>query len=106
MRTISLIDLQKNFKSIDKSLINNEYLLLTNQDHPIGLLSSFTDELFEQGFIQWIGIKAFQHGDLTTRQLAGLLKMDIDSAIGLLNSLNIPIIDYDFNEDIEILRDL
>ena len=104
MRTITLNDLQSNFSSINKSLNNNEYLLLTNKDNAIGLLSSFSDELFEQGFVHWIGIRAFQNGDLTTRQLAGLLKLDIENTIILLNGLNIPIIDYDFNEDIDTIR--
>lgn len=48
----------------------------------------------------------FQNGDLTIRQLAGMLKKNIDQTIALLNTLNIPIIDYDFNEDINTLKDL
>jgi predicted HTH domain antitoxin len=106
MKTITINELQTKFNSINKSLKNHEYLLLTNKNNAIGLLSSFPDELFEQGFIPWIGIKAFQNGDLTLRQLAGLLKMDIDNVVKLLNNLNIPIIDYDFSDDVETIKNL
>lgn len=106
MRTISLSDLQTNFTLIDKSLKTNEYILLTNKGNAIGLLSSLSEELFNQGFVQWIGIKSYQTGDLTLRQLAGLLKINTDETIKILNNLNIPIIDYNFDEDLETLKKL
>jgi len=106
MRTITINDFQTNFNLINNSLQKNEYLLLTNKDNAIGLLSSFTDDLFQQGFLQWLGIKAFKNGDLTLRQLAGMLKKDIDTTIKILNSLNIPVIDYDFTEDIDTIKSL
>jgi len=104
MRTITINNFNDNYNLIDNSLQNNEYLLVTNKNNAIGLLSSFNEDLYKQGFLQWIGIKAFKDGDLTLRQLAGLLKFDLESTISLLNSLNIAIIDYDFNDDLETLK--
>ena len=107
MKTITTSDFSNKESFINKSLQENEYVLLTNKENKaIGLFSSLSDELFEYGFVQWFGIKAFKNGDLTLRQLAGLLKKDIDQTIALLNTFSIPIIDYDFNEDIETLKDL
>ena len=68
------------------------------------MFSSFTDDLFKQGFLQWIGIQGFKSGDLTLRQLAGLLKTDVENTINTLNSLNIPVIDYNFEEDLETIK--
>jgi hypothetical protein len=104
MRTITINDLQTNFN--DNSLKNNQFILVTDKDVAIGLLSSFSDDLFNQGFLQWIGLKSYQTGDLTLRQLAGLLKINIDDTIKMLNNLNIPVVDYDFDEDLETIKKL
>jgi len=106
MRTITLQDFQNNLNSFNKSLKSEEYILLTDNENAIGLFSSFTDELFKQGFVQWIGIKSYHSGDLSLQQLSNLLRTDLDSTIKLLNSLNIPIIDYDFNDDLQTLNSL
>ncbi len=83
--------------NFSKSFEKNEYLILTNKNNAIGIISAFPDDLFKHGFIQWFAIKAFKNGDLTLRQLAGLLKRNVEQIIDFLNTFNIPIIDYKNN---------
>jgi len=103
MKTLTINDFNTNKGLLNKSLTTEEFVLITENDNAIGLLYTFSDDLFKQGFLQWIGIKAFQTGDLTLRQLAGMLKLNVEDAIKMLNNLNIPVVDYDFNEDLETL---
>jgi hypothetical protein len=106
MRTITINELQNNFNFNVNSIKNNQFILVTNKDVAVGLFSSLSDDLFNQGFLQWIGLQSYQNGDLTLRQLAGLLKTTVDDAIKMLNNLNIPVIDYNFDDDLETLKKL
>ena len=106
MRTITVNEFETRYNKTDKALSDSEYFLLLNKDNAIGVISTLNDDLFKYGFVQWIGVKAFQNGDLTLRQLAGLLKSDVENTIKLLNALNIPLIDYNFSEDLEAINSL
>lgn len=106
MITLTLNDFNINKGLLSKSLKDEEFVLITDDNNAIGLLSVFSDDLFKYGFSQWIGIKAYQTGDLTLRQLASLLKTNVDSTMKMLNNLNIPVIDYNFEDDLETLNKL
>jgi predicted HTH domain antitoxin len=54
----------------------------------------------------WYAIKGFQSGDLSLGQLSKALAKSQRETIRLLDSLGIPVVDYDFAEDLEAVDKL
>ena len=57
------------------------------------------------GLMPWYALKGFQSGDLSLGQLSKILHKSQHETLRLLDSLGIPIADYDFAEDLEALLD-
>jgi len=85
-------------------LKNGEYVLLTNQDSVIGIVTGFENQTLNHGLFHWLGVKAFKDGDLSLSQLANLLGLNRLNTIEILGHLNIPIADYDLSEDLKTLN--
>lgn len=106
MNTIGIKELQTNPGKLSKSLVNDEYTLITRRGTPLGLALPFSDAMMEHGFRRWVVIKAFQAGDLSLGQLAEALGKNKHQTLALLGDLNIPFADYDLEQDLETLDQL
>lgn len=54
----------------------------------------------------WMALKAFEAGDLSLGQLANSLGKNKVETLKILGELNIPIADYDLQEDLEAIKKL
>ena len=106
MNIIGIKELQTNPAKLSKSFSNNEYMMITRRGKPIGMALPFSSELMEQGLKPWMALKAFQEGDLSLGQLANSFDKTKAEAIELLNQLKIPLVDYDFQEDMSAIDKL
>lgn len=103
MNTIGIKELQTNPAKLSKTLLADEYMLITRRGEPLGVALPFDNNLMENGLKRWMSLKAFQNGDISLGQLAKTLGMNKHEALDLLGELNIPFADYDLSEDLETL---
>lgn len=104
MHTIGIKELQTNPGKLSKSLLDDEYTLITRRGQPIGVALPFSHHLMEQGLKPWMALKAFEAGDLSLGQLAKALEKNKAETMILLGQLNIPIADYDLQEDLKTVE--
>lgn len=106
MHTIGIKELQTNPGKLTKSLVDDEYLLITRRGQPLGIALPFTEKLMENGLKPWMALKAFQEGDLSLGQLSAVFNKNKIEMIETLATLNIPLADYDLDEDLQSLDKL
>ena len=106
MNTIGIKELQTNPAKLSKTLLNDEYMLITRRGEPLGVALPFDDDLMQNGLKRWMSLRAFKDGDISLGQLAKTLDMNKHQALTLLGELNIPFADYDLAEDLETLDEL
>jgi hypothetical protein len=80
---------------LTESFNNNQYILIIHNGIPFGVALPFSAGVMEQGLMPWMALKAFEAGDLSLGQLANSF-----------GQLNIPIADYDLQEDLEAIKKL
>jgi len=61
MKIIKIKELQKNPSSITKALKNNEYVLITKRNKPIGIVISFNDKIIINGLKASLLIEAYEN---------------------------------------------
>ena len=105
MKTIGIRELQKNPSNITKWLENNEYTIITKRNKPIGITISFNDKIITNGLKTSLLIEAYQNSLITLGEIAKALNMSKEEIMKFLSALGIDIIDYDFNEDLETIKD-
>ena len=101
MQTVGIRDLQKNPAIFTKPLENNEFVMITKRGKPLGVATSFEDDILRQGFLESLVLIAFKKGDISFSQLSKSLKLTKTETMKLLNTLNIPITDYKLKEDLK-----
>lgn len=106
MNIIGIKELQTNPGKMSQVLEQGEYMLVTRRGIPLGVTLPFNEQLMEHGLKSWMAIKAFQSGDLSLGQLAHVLGKNRHATLELLNNLNIPVADYDLQEDLDTLNEL
>jgi predicted HTH domain antitoxin len=106
MQVIGIKELQTNPGKLTKAFRNKDYLLITKHGQPLGMALPFDEGVMEQGLMPWYAIKGFQSGDLSLGQLSKALAKSQRETIRLLDSLGIPVVDYDFAEDLEAVDKL
>ncbi|MEE9303275.1 MAG: UPF0175 family protein [Thiotrichaceae bacterium] len=106
MDIIGIKELQTNPGKLSKSFDNNEYLLITRRGKPFGIAMPFSNDLMEQGLQPWMALRAFQSGDLSLGQLAISLDKNKVETLEMLGQLNIPVADYDLQEDLAAVEKL
>ncbi len=106
MNIIGIKELQTNPGKLSKSFSNNEYMLITRRGKPVGVALPFSSGLMEHGLQPWMALKAFQSGDLSLGQLAASLQKSKVETIEMLGQLNIPVADYDLQEDLDAVEKL
>ena len=106
MKTIGIRELQKNPSLITKWLENKEYTIITKRNKPIGITISFDDSIITQGLKTSLLIDAYKQSLISLGELAKALDMDKKEAMKFLSSIGIDVIDYDFNEDLQTIKDI
>ena len=106
MQVIGIKELQTNPGKLTKAFRQKDYLLITKHGQPLGLALPFAEGVMDQGLMPWFAIKGFQNGDLSLGQLSKALNKNQHETIRLLDSLGIPVADYDFAEDLDAVEKL
>lgn len=106
MKALGIKQLKTNPGQLSQLLEQKEFLLITKQEQPLGMIIPFSSNLIEQGLVHWLAIKAFESGDLTLGQLAKALNKTKSEMLDTLDKLSINIADYDLAEDLETVEKL
>lgn len=101
VQVIGIKELQTNPSRLTKVFQAKDYLLITKHGQPLGLALPFDEGIMAHGLMPWYALKGFQSGDLSLGQLSKTLQKTQHETLRLLDSLGIPIADYDFAEDLE-----
>ena len=101
MQTVGIRDLQVNLASFTKPLEGNEFVMITKHGKPLGIATSFDNDVLQHGVMESIVLKAFNRGDISLGQLSRSLKLTKDETMQYLAMLKIPVTDYDLAEDIK-----
>ncbi len=101
MQTVGIRDLQINPAALTKSLENNEFVMITKHGKPLGVATSFEENILRHGFLENLVLTAFKKGDISLSQLAKSLNLTKTETIKLLAIHNIPVTDYKLEEDLK-----
>ncbi|OQX98029.1 MAG: hypothetical protein B6I24_06650 [Bacteroidetes bacterium 4572_128] len=102
MHTIILNDSNIDmFKSVHQ---DDNYTLIIEKGKAVGLFTSFSKEILQLGLIQWLLIKGYQGGDISLGQLAKQLKLSLTETMVFLSNMNIPVVDYDLDDDLRTIE--
>jgi len=104
MQTVGIRDLQLNPASFTKPLENNEFVMITKRGKPIGIATSFNDDALHHGLIESMVLKAFNQGDISLGQLSKSLKLTKRETMKYLALVNVPLTDYDLDEDLQAIE--
>jgi predicted HTH domain antitoxin len=106
MKTVGIRDLQVNPASFTRPLESNEFVMITKHGKPLGVATSFDNEVLQHGVMESIVLQAFERGDISLGQLAKSLKLTKEEAMQYLSMLKIPVTDYAFTEDLQGIKRL
>jgi predicted HTH domain antitoxin len=101
MKTVGIRDLQINPAIFTKSLENNEFVMITKRGKPLGVATSFEEDILRHGFLESLVLMAFERGNISFSQLAKSLKLTKTETMKLLSTLDIPMTDYKLKEDLK-----
>jgi len=101
MQTVGIRDLQINPAIFTKSLENNEFVMITKRGKPLGVATSFEDDILRQGFLESLVLMAFERGNISLSQLSKSLKLTKTETMKLLATLNIPVTNYKLEEELK-----
>jgi predicted HTH domain antitoxin len=101
MQTVGIRDLQINPAILTKSLENNEFVMITKRGKPLGVATSFEEDILRHGFLESLVFMAFERGNISFSQLSKSLKLTKTETMKLLAILDIPITDYKLEEDLK-----
>jgi len=104
MQTVGIRDLQLNPASFTKPLESNEFVMITKRGKPLGIATAFNDTILNHGLMESIVLKAFNQGDISLGQLSLALKLTKQETMKYLALVNIPVTDYDLDEDVEAIK--
>lgn len=106
MNIIGIKELQTNPGKLSQTFSEDDYLLITRRGKPIGVALPFSSGFLEEGLKSWMALKAFEAGDLSLGQLAKTLDKTKSETMEMLGRLNIPIANYDLQEDLDAIDTL
>ncbi len=101
MRSVGIRELQINPAVFTKELENNKFVLITKRGKPLGVATSFEDDILRHGFFESLVLKAFKNGDISLSQLSKSLKLTKSETMKYLKLMDIPITEYKLKEDME-----
>ncbi len=103
MKTLELNKSTINFLNSNYTA-DNDYTLVIKGGEPVGLFTAFSDDILKTGLIKWLIIKAYQAGDISLGQLSKQLNLTIMETIDFLGTLNIPVLDYELEDDLKTIE--
>lgn len=106
MRIAGIKEIKTNPGLISKAVDDHQYLLISKRGKPIAIATSLDDEVFDVGLKKWILIQAFKNGSLSLGQLSSALDMSYTETTKLLKLLNIPMLDYDLDDEMDVIDSL
>jgi len=107
MVTAGIKEIKTNPSIITKAVENSdEYLFISKRGKPIAVALSLDNKVFDHGFKKWILIQAYQKGDLSLGQLSKALNQSYTQTMEMLSLLNIDVIDYDLDDELQTLEKL
>jgi len=104
MQTVGIRDLQTNPAVLTKSLENNEFVMITKRGKPLGIATSFDDDILRHGFLENLVLEAFEKGDISFSQLGKSLKLSKTETMKFLETMKIPLTDYDIKEELRGIK--
>lgn len=104
MNVFGIKELQADIRKLNHCFEQDECTLITRKGKPIGFALSFSDALVQNGLKPWLAIKAFEKGDLSLGQLAKSLGKTKVDTLKMLGQFNIPVADYDLQEDFAAIK--
>jgi len=106
MQTIGIRNLQVNPAVLTRALEQKDFVMITRRGAPLGVATAFDDVIFQRGLGDSLVLKAFAQGDITFGQLARSLDLTQTQTMKLLSVMDIPLTDYDIQEDLEGIESL
>lgn len=106
MRIAGIKEIKENPGIISKTIEEHEYLLISKRGKPIAIATALDDKIFDVGLKKWILIQAFKRGDLSLGQLSRSLNKSYSETTKLLNILNIPLLDYDLEDEMGVVDNM
>ncbi|KIM11116.1 MAG: hypothetical protein KU38_06730 [Sulfurovum sp. FS08-3] len=104
MQTVGIRDLQTNPAVLTHWLENKEFVMITKRGKPLGVATSFEDDILKHGFLESMVLLAFERGDISLGQLSKSLQLTKTQTMKLLAIHNIPITEYPLSEDIKGIK--
>jgi len=101
MQTVGIRDLQINPAIFTNSLEKKEFVMITKRGKPLGVATSFEEDILRHGFLESLVLMAFERGNISLAQLAKSLNLTKSETMKLLAIHNIPITDYELEEDLK-----
>lgn len=98
MKTVGVRALRENPGVLSESAANGELLLVTNRSTPVSLSVPFSDELIQSGIHVNLALRLFEDRLLSLVKAAKLAKMNVESFMELLSTLDISVVDHDVND--------
>jgi antitoxin (DNA-binding transcriptional repressor) of toxin-antitoxin stability system len=106
MQSVGIKEIKTNPGVISKAIEANEYLLISKRGKPIAIATALDDAVFDLGLKKWILINAYKRGSLSLGQLARALEKSTLETIEMLDLLQIPMLDYDLDDELDTLNSL
>jgi len=91
---------------ISKAIEDHQYFLISKIGKPIAIATALDDKVFDVGLKKWILIQAFKSGDLSLGQLSRSLGKTYTETTKLLSLLNIPLLDYNLDDEMDVIDSL
>jgi len=101
MQTVGIRDLQINPAVLTNSLENREFVMITKRGKPLGVATSFDEDILRHGFLENMVLVAFERGELSLGQLSKSLQLTKSQTMKFLAIHNIPTTEYALEEDLE-----
>ena len=106
MQTIGIKDLQINPAILTKTLANKEYAMITKRSNPIGIVVAFDEQILSKGLKTSLLIDGYKSGNISLGQFSKMMDISKQKAMKLLSMMDIDIIEYDFNSELDTLDSL
>jgi predicted HTH domain antitoxin len=104
MQTVSIQELQSNPAVLTRALENHEMTMITKHSTPIGIAVAFDDVIVTQELRTALLIAAYKKADLSIGQFSKAMQLSHDEAMRLLSMMGIDVIDYDFDDDLQLFE--
>ena len=104
MQSLKIKDIEANTTKLTLALQSKELTVITEKGTPIGITIPFNDSIINNGLKTSLMIESYKSGFLSLGQLSKELNISQKQAMNMLSLININIIDYDFDNDMDTIK--